>query len=172
MNKVSASSPLWLLRRFLNIFFDTANNCININKSVHCFQIYAFFSFLQNIGSNNFTRLYSSLVFTHKTSHESQKTHTPYAGTEILQTLCVGCVLRSGLTKDTCNPGRTNFACNIVHVHVSLYTVQVKKNPHFLFFSMINCLFFWEKLGEIVENFSRFLQEIQFFSPGNTCISP
>ena len=43
------------------------------------------------------------------------------------------------------------------------YTVQVKKNPHFLFFSMINCLFFWEKLGEIVENFSRFLQEIQYF---------
>ena len=42
-------------------------------------------------------------------------------------------------------------------------TVQVKKNPHFLFFSMINCLFFWEKLGEIVENFSRFLQEIQYF---------
>ena len=44
-----------------------------------------------------------------------------------------------------------------------LYTVQVKKNPHFLFFSMISCLFFWEKLGEIVKNFSRFLQEIQFF---------
>ena len=43
-------------------------------------------------------------------------------------------------------------------------TVQVKKNPHFLFFSMINCLFFREKLGEIVENFSRFLQEIQYFS--------
>ena len=42
-------------------------------------------------------------------------------------------------------------------------TVQVKKNPHFLFFSVINCLFFWEKLGEIVENFSRFLQEIQYF---------
>ena len=42
-------------------------------------------------------------------------------------------------------------------------TVQVKKNPHFLFFSMINCLFFWEKLGEIVDNFSRFLQEIQYF---------
>ena len=42
-------------------------------------------------------------------------------------------------------------------------TVQVKKNPHFLFFSMISCLFFWEKLGEIVENFSRFLQEIQYF---------
>ena len=42
-------------------------------------------------------------------------------------------------------------------------TVQVKKNPHFLFFSMINGLLFWEKLGEIVENFSRFLQEIQYF---------
>ena len=42
-------------------------------------------------------------------------------------------------------------------------TVQMKKNPHFLFFSMINCLFFWEKLGEIVENFSKFLQEIQYF---------
>ena len=42
-------------------------------------------------------------------------------------------------------------------------TVQVKKNSHFLFFSMINYLFFWEKLGEIVENFSRFLQEIQYF---------
>ena len=46
---------------------------------------------------------------------------------------------------------------------ISKHTVQVKKNPHFLFFSMINCLFFWEKLGEIVENFSRFLQEIQYF---------
>ena len=46
---------------------------------------------------------------------------------------------------------------------VQMNTVQVKKNPNFLFFSMINCLFFWEKLGETVENFSRFLQEIQYF---------
>ena len=45
----------------------------------------------------------------------------------------------------------------------AIHTVQVKKNPHFLFFSMINRLFFWEKLGEIVENFSRFLQVIQYF---------
>ena len=49
------------------------------------------------------------------------------------------------------------------HTTPCVHTVQVKKNPHFLFFSMINCLFFWEKQGETVENFSRFLQEIQYF---------
>ena len=42
------------------------------------------------------------------------------------------------------------------------YSAGEEKSP-LLFFSMINCLFFWEKLGEIVENFSRFLQEIQYF---------
>ena len=55
--------------------------------------------------------------------------------------------------------GLTWFLC-VINIK---NTVQVKKNPHFLFFSMINCLFFWEKVGEIVENFSRFLQEIQYF---------
>ena len=55
-----------------------------------------------------------------------------------------------------------NFEISLISTK-TLPTVQVKKNPHFLFFSMINCLFFWEKLGEIVENFSRFLQEIQYF---------
>ena len=58
---------------------------------------------------------------------------------------------------------RLNDSLSLVSCQISTCTVQVKKNPHFLFFSMINCLFFWEKLGEIVENFSRFLQEIQYF---------
>ena len=39
-------------------------------------------------GSNNFIRLYSSR-FTHKTSQERYRTHTPYADTSVLQTLCV-----------------------------------------------------------------------------------
>ena len=44
-----------------------------------------------------------------------------------------------------------------------VYSAGEEKSPHFLFFSMINCLFVWEKLGEIVENFSKFLQDIQYF---------
>ena len=39
---------------------------------------------LQNTGANNFTRLCYSL-YTHKTSNEGQKTHTPYADTDVLQ---------------------------------------------------------------------------------------
>ena len=47
-----------------------------------------------------------------------------------------------------------------MHVLKHEVTVQVKKNPHFLFFSMINCLFF---LGETGRNSGKFLQEIQYF---------
>ena len=52
-------------------------------------------------GSNNFTRLYSSL-FTHKTYKERYRTHTPYADTSVLQTLCVESALGLALTKGTC----------------------------------------------------------------------
>ena len=42
----------------------------------------------QNIGSTNFTRLYSSLC-SHTTSRERHKMHTPYSDTGVLQTCCV-----------------------------------------------------------------------------------
>ena len=44
--------------------------------------MFQYFSFLQNIDSNNFTRLYSSLS-THETSKEGHSTHTPYVDTNI-----------------------------------------------------------------------------------------
>ena len=65
-----------------------------------------------NIGSNSFTRIPSSHL-THKTSKERHRTHTPYADTDILQTLCAYSALRLGLTKGTCNYRRTNFVRTI-----------------------------------------------------------
>ena len=44
--------------------------------------------FLQTFGLSNITRLNSSL-FTHKMSKERHRTHTPYADTSVLYTLCV-----------------------------------------------------------------------------------
>ena len=55
-----------------------------------------------NIGSNNFIRIPSSHL-THKTSKETHRMHTPYADTDVLQTLCADSALRSGLTKGTCS---------------------------------------------------------------------
>ena len=78
-----------------------------------------FFSFLQKICSNNFTKLYSSL-FTNKTSKESCRMHTPYADTDVLQNLCLDSVFRSGLTKGACNQDRKNFACSIVSLDIRL----------------------------------------------------
>ena len=42
---------------------------------------------------------------------------------------------------------RTGWICQMFYYNSGpeTHTAQVKKNPHFLFFSMINCLFFWEK---------------------------
>ena len=71
-----------------------------------------YFRFLQNIGSNNFTRLFSSLL-THKTHKEMHITHTPYANTSVLS------ALRLELTKRTCNQIRTNFAYSIVRLDVT-----------------------------------------------------
>ena len=53
---------------------------------------------------------------------------------------------------------------------VGTYSAGEEKSPLFIFLHD-NCLFFWVKycffLGEIVENFSRFLQEIPVFVPEN-----
>ena len=78
-----------------------------------------FFSFLQNIGLNNFTKLCSS-VCTHKTSKEIHRMHTPYADTDVLQNLCVYSVYRSGFTKGTCNQERSHFACSITSLDICL----------------------------------------------------
>ena len=59
-----------------------------------------------------------SLLLTHETSEERQKMHTPYADTDVLQTLCVDSVFRSGLTNVTCNLGRTKCACCIVSLDI------------------------------------------------------
>ena len=42
------------------------------------------------------------------------------------------------------------------------YSAGEEKSPLFIF-RHDQLPFFWEKLGEIRENFSRFLQEIQYF---------
>ena len=44
------------------------------------------------------------------------------------------------------------------------YSAGEGKSPLFIFLHD-QLPFFWEKLGEIVENFSRFLQEISVFLP-------
>ena len=43
-------------------------------------------------------RIYSS-HFTHQTSKERHRTHTPYADTDVLQNLCADNALKSGLKK-------------------------------------------------------------------------
>ena len=68
------------------------------------------------------------LVFTHKTSQERHRTHTPYADTSELQTLWVDSALRLELTKGACNQKRTNIACSIVSLDICLLLTKVKRN--------------------------------------------
>ena len=82
-----------------------------------------YLSFLQNIGSNNFTRLHSSL-FTHKTSKERHRMHAQYADTSVLQTLCVDSALRLELCKER----RTNFACSIVSLVIYLLLTKITRD--------------------------------------------
>ena len=67
---------------------------------------------------------------------ERHRTHTPYADTGILQTICVASALRLELTKGACNHNRTNFACSIVSKGICLqltkFTGDFAKNEWFI----------------------------------------
>ena len=86
-----------------------------------------YFSFLQNknIGFNNFTRPYSSLL-THKNPRKS--TERIYADTSLLQTICTDRALRLELTKGTCNRRRTNFARSIVSLDICLKLTKITRD--------------------------------------------
>ena len=58
---------------------------------------------LQNIGSNNFIRIYSSHFTLENLQEKAQRTHTPHADIDILQNLCINSAFRSGLIEGTRN---------------------------------------------------------------------
>ena len=99
-------------------------HCI-VNKPVHCFDLFA--SAFCKILVQTILQDFSSL-FTHKTSKERHKTHTPYAGTAVLQTLCVDSALRLELTKGTCNQRRKYFACSIVSRDICLQLTKITRD--------------------------------------------
>ena len=68
---------------------------------------------------------------------------------------------RTGILLHFIKTNERKEKCKAYHIWLYSYVaaVQVKKNPHFLFFSMINCLFVWEKSRWII-------------SPGNPIFSP
>ena len=98
---------------------DIANRHIDANKAVNCFQLSL------NIGSNNFRRIFSS-HFTHKNSQERHRMHTPYADTDVLQTLCADSALRSRLPNVTCKYRRANFECIIDSLDICLSLTQLR----------------------------------------------
>ena len=71
---------------------DIANNHVYANKAVHCFQMRTlafskyWFKHMEDYSSH----------FTQKTSKETNRTHTPYADTDVLQKCCL---FKSGLIK-------------------------------------------------------------------------
>ena len=82
-------------------------------------QYTVFRCFLQ-LSAKYWVKQFYKTVFLTSHSKEWQKLHTPYADTDVLQTLCVDRVLRSGLKNGICNQGRTNFASSIVSLDIFL----------------------------------------------------
>ena len=56
------------------------------------------------------------------------KTHTPYADTSVLQTLCVDRALSLELTNGTCNQRRTNVAYSIVSLATCLLLTKIARD--------------------------------------------
>ena len=75
-----------------------ANNRIGANLMIKQYTIFRYLHQLsQNIGSNTFIRIYSSHFAQENLQGKAQRTHTPYADSDVLQNFCVNSALRSGL---------------------------------------------------------------------------
>ena len=74
-----------------------ANNRIDANLMIKQYTVFRYLHQLsQNIGSNTFIRIYSS-HFSQENQGKAQRTHTPYADSDVLQNFCVNTAFRSGL---------------------------------------------------------------------------
>ena len=74
-----------------------ANNRIDANLMIKQYTVFRYLHQLsQNIGSNTFIRIYSS-HFSQENQGKAQRTHTPYADSDVLQNVCINSAFRSGL---------------------------------------------------------------------------
>ena len=75
-----------------------ANNRIDANFMIKQYTIFRYLHQLfQNIVSNTFIRIYSSHFAQKNLQGNAQRTHTPYADSDVLQNFCVKSAFRSGL---------------------------------------------------------------------------
>ena len=75
-----------------------ANNRIGANLVIMQYTIFKYLHQLsQHIGSNTFIRIYSSHFAQENLKGKAQRTHTPYADSDVLQNFCVNSAFRSGL---------------------------------------------------------------------------
>ena len=70
------------------------NNRINVNLMI---KQYTVFRYLQQLSQNTFIRIYSSHFAQENLQGKAQRTHTPYADSDVLQNFCVNSAFRSGL---------------------------------------------------------------------------
>ena len=75
-----------------------ANNHIDANLMIKRYAVFRYLDQLsQNIGSNTFIRIYSSHFAQENRQGKAQRTHTPYADSDVLQNFCVNSAFRLGL---------------------------------------------------------------------------
>ena len=75
-----------------------ANNRIDANLMIRQYTVFRYLHQLsQNIGSNTFIRIYSSHFAQETLQGKAQRTHTPYADSDVLQNFCVNSAFRSRL---------------------------------------------------------------------------
>ena len=70
------------------------NNRINVNLMI---KQYTVFRYLQQLSQNTFIRIYYSHFAQENLQGKAQRTHTPYADSDVLQNFCVNSAFRSGL---------------------------------------------------------------------------
>ena len=78
-----------------------ANNRIDANLMIKQYTVFRYLHQLsQNIGSNTFIRIYSSYFAQENLQGKAQRTHTPYADSDVLQNFCVNSHLGQGSGKE------------------------------------------------------------------------
>ena len=74
------------------------NNRIDANLMIKQYTVFSYLHQLsQNIGSNTIIRTYSSHFAQENFHGKAQRTHTPYADSDVLENFCVNGAFRSGL---------------------------------------------------------------------------
>ena len=78
-----------------------ANNRIDVNLIIKQYTVFIYLHQLsQNIGTNTFIRIYSSYFAQENLQGKAQKTHTPYADSDVLQNFCVNSAFSQGSGKE------------------------------------------------------------------------